>query len=158
MGYSNTLTAEFGFRNQHSKVSIEPKSTLEFLRNSSEFSRYDIESPKEENSENSETLQGGSESNINLSHNTNWQTSLHSGSNSSRTTATNSFPTQPTSGNVIKEFFEGESDPLRPRKKGNKLVDLKFKSIEWEIFDNSSRPDDYTLRCLEQNLGRIKPG
>lgn len=31
MGYSNTLTAEFGFRNQHSKVSIEPKSTLELL-------------------------------------------------------------------------------------------------------------------------------
>ena len=31
LGYSNTLTAEFGFRNQHSKVSTEPKSTLEFL-------------------------------------------------------------------------------------------------------------------------------
>ena len=36
-------------------------------------------------------------------------------------------------------------------------MDSKFKSLQSEVFYNSSGPDNYKLRCLEQGLGDIMP-
>ena len=78
-----------------------------------------------------------------------------SSSNSSSTTVIQGSATQSNSGNVIKEFSGGESDSLRPNKKGIKLVYSKCKSIQWEIFDNSRSPDSYNLGSLEKRMGVI---
>ena len=36
-------------------------------------------------------------------------------------------------------------------------MDSKFKSLQSEVFYNSSGPDNYKLGCLEQGLGDIMP-
>ena len=101
-------------------------------------------------------MQKDSQSTNNLNQNAkqiNRQTSFHSSSNPSSTTAIQDLATQPNSVNVIIEFSGGENDS--PTRKRTKLVDSKYKSIQWKICNNSPSPNNYKLGCLEQRLGGI---
>ena len=120
-------------------IGIEPKIDFEIFRSGSEFSRHDIESLKRGNVENSGTKQ------------INQQTSFHSSSNYASTTAIQGFAIHDIES--CDEFSGQKSDSLRPSEKETKLVDLKSKSIQWKIFDNSPSSDNYKLRCLEYRLG-----
>ena len=68
------------------------------------------------------------------------------------TTVIQGFATQPNSMTLVKEFSGGETNSLRPSKKGTKLLDWKIKSIQCEIFDKSSVSDSHKLLFLEQRM------
>lgn len=64
--YSNILTKEFRITHQHSKIIIEPISSLETLGLVDMTLRHDTESPERGNFQDSGRMQRDSESNINL--------------------------------------------------------------------------------------------
>ena len=70
-------------------------------------------------------------------------------SNSSSTTVIQGFA---NSMNLVKEFSGGETNSLRPSKKGTKVLDSKIKSIQGEIFDNSPVSDSHKLLFLKQMM------
>ena len=161
-GHSNgsrhfdSFTAKFRFSNQHSKINTRTDIDFGIFRSSSELPGYDFESPKRKDCKNSGSMQRYSESTTDLNQKfkqIDWQTSLHSNSNSSSTSPIQGFATQSNKGDVIKEFLGGQSISHRAGKKGTQMVDSKFKSLQWEVSDNSPSPNDNKFRRLEGGVG-----